>query len=227
MTDEPREPTEAEIAAKVARDNAEAAKLTAEARKAEADAAIREMERAKAERQRAEELAANKYHCVYRFTTAVDPKSVQACMEQLDIWTRLDPPCEITIIFTSPGGDVVPGLALWDYLQGLRRQGHVLRTHTEGMAASMAGILLQAGSVRSMGSEAWLLIHEVQAGMMGSWGELEDRMGWLERVQDRILDIFAARATISKATIKRRWKRQDWWIDSAEALKLGFVDEVT
>ena len=29
-----------------------------------------------------------------------------------------------------------------------------------------------------------------------------------------------------EAAIKRRWHRKDWWIDSDEALKLGFVDEI-
>jgi ATP-dependent protease ClpP protease subunit len=154
-------------------------------------------------------------------------------MRTLSIWRRQKPEKPITVIFQSPGGSVVPGLALWDYFQELKDEGIKLTTIARGYAASMAGILLQAGDLRIAGRESWILIHEVSAGAMGSWGELTDRMDWLERVQDRILDIFADRAKASaaekpatKAFLKKNWKRKDWWISSDEALKLGIVDEV-
>ena len=117
-------------------------------------------------------------------------------------------------------------MAFFDYLQDLKANGHKLTTVAQGMAASMAGILLQAGDVRVIGHESYLLIHQVQAGMMGSFGDLQDRMKWLEIVQDRILDIFATRSKMPRAKIKVNWTRTDWWIDSAKALEYGFVDEV-
>jgi ATP-dependent protease ClpP protease subunit len=213
----------------------EARKAAAEAVKTEAEAAYAEIALEKARIDFAELHADNKFHHVYRFDTDVNGSSVKQCMSRIDVWRRLEPGCEIRIIFTSPGGSVVDGLALWDYLQQVRRDGHKVLTHTEGMAASMAGILLQAGDVRTMGQEAYLLIHEVQAGMMGSFGDLEDRMKWLEKVQERILDIFATRASevtgksfaVTRKIFEKNWRRKDWWIDSKEALQLGLVDEVT
>jgi ATP-dependent protease ClpP protease subunit len=70
--------------------------------------------------------------------------------------------------------------------------------------------------------------------MMGSYGELQDRMKWLEMTQDRILDIFAERSSnvtgksfaATRKYIKQNWSRTDWWISSDEALKQGFVDEI-
>ena len=47
--------------------------------------------------------------------------------------------------------EVIAGLALYDFIQTLRRKGHKVTTVSYGMAASMAGILLQAGDVRVMG----------------------------------------------------------------------------
>ncbi len=90
----------------------------------------------------------------------------------------------------------------------------------------MAGILLQAGDVRTMGRESWLLIHQAAFSALGSTYEIEDRVEWVKRIQDRILDIFADRSKLTKAQIRRRWHRKDWWIDSDEALKLGLVDEL-
>ena len=176
-----------------------------------------------------EEMARNKYHHVYHFTDSVSASSVRACMDQLTVWMRTADDEEkqpITIVFSSPGGSVVEGMALWDYIQQVRRAGHHVTTHTIGYAASMAGILLQAGDVRTMGAEAYILVHEVSAAAVGKIGEMEDEMKFLKMISSRVLDIFAARTKLTKRQLDARWRRKDWWLSSSDALKLGFVDEV-
>lgn len=203
----------------------EARKTKAEADKAEIETqrAVIELEREQLKRQK--ELATDEHYRVYRFIGEVSSTSVKSCIDTLTVWSRIDPDCSITIVFQSPGGEVVAGMALWDFLMELKEKHH-LTTIARGYAASMAGILLQAGHVRVMGEQSWLLIHEASFGAVGSFGEVEDRVKWIRRIQERILEIFASRAKISKSTIKRRWHRQDWWIDSDEALKLGLIDEI-
>jgi ATP-dependent protease ClpP protease subunit len=95
-----------------------------------------------------------------------------------------------------------------------------------GYAASMAGILLQAGEDRQMGREAYILIHEVSFGVAGKIGEVEDEVKFVKMVQKRVLDIFADRAKVSRGYIAQRWRRKDWWLDSVTAQKLGIVDTV-
>lgn len=219
--------------AQAARHAAEARKAEAEARKAEAEAAVSELAAAgtkidleREEEKRRRELADNDHHHVYVFSGSVTDSSVSSCIKQLTAWDRLDPGCDIEIVFMSPGGEVIPGLALFDSIQQFRRRNHQVTTVALGYAASMAGILLQSGDVRIMSKESWLLIHEVQFGAFGSMGEVEDRTKWVERIQERILDIFAARSKLSKKQLRNRWKRRDWWVDSDEALKLGLIDEI-
>jgi len=72
-------------------------------------------------------------------------------------------------------------MALYDYVRGLRRQGHHVTTSSLGYAASMAGILLQVGDKRIMGAESWLLIHEGSFGAVGSVGQVEDTVEWSRR----------------------------------------------
>lgn len=175
---------------------------------------------------RTAELAENKYHHVLHFNSSVNEQSAKAAIDTLARWMRTEPGCDIEIIFSSPGGSVVDGMALYDYIQYVRTAGHKVTTACLGMAASMAGILLQAGDTRVMFKESWLMIHEASFGASGKTGEVEDRLEWVKKVQNRILDIFAERAKISRATIKRNWSRKDWWISSDEALKAGLVDEV-
>lgn len=216
---------------------AEAERRRQEARKAAAEAAMAELELEQMRRREREELAKDRYHHVYHFTAAINPESVGRCIEQLQTWSRLEPGCPMEIVFDSPGGQVIPGMDLFDFIQELRRRGHHVTTAARGMAASMAGILLQAGDHRVMGAECWMLVHEVSTLAMGKIGEIEDEVAFVKRIQERVLDIFATRCReaaergtaskpLTKAAIRRRWRRRDWWISSDECLRFGLVDEV-
>jgi ATP-dependent Clp endopeptidase proteolytic subunit ClpP len=231
-----REPTAEErqrTIAEAEKERALAAKYTAETRHAiaeadeqEAKAAIARIDLAVKQRNEQDALAANKHHHFYPFNEAVTAASVKTCIDQLTLWDRTAPDCAIEICFNSPGGEILNGMALFDFIQGLRKRGHQVTTSAIGCAASMAGVLLQAGDTRVMGRESYLLIHEAAFGTGGKIGDVEDTLKFVQLMQRRILDIFAKRAKISKAAIERRWRRKDWWLDSTEAKKFGFVDEV-
>ena len=206
--------------------NAEAEHAEAEAQIARAQAVAAEIGQRDLERKEVDYLAGNKFHRVYAFNDPVASSSVGACISQLNIWTRTDPGCDIEIIFNSPGGGVIDGMALYDYFQALRRAGQRLTTVTFGMAASMAGSLLQAGDVRVIGSESYVLIHEISTMAVGKIGELEDVVEFTKKIQNRVLKIFAERSHKPVSYFEKHWRRQDWWLDSSECLKLGIVDEV-
>jgi ATP-dependent Clp endopeptidase proteolytic subunit ClpP len=178
------------------------------------------------ERQEADELATEPRAHVYSFFTEITKTSTFKCMEMLSFWARREPKCEMKIIFNSTGGSITDGLALYDFLGILKDDGHKIEIMTVGMAASMAGVLLQAGTTRTMGKNAYILIHELSGQSAGKMSEIEDSEAFMKRLQARLLDILASRAKISKEKISENWKRRDWWLDSKEALKLGFVDRV-
>jgi ATP-dependent Clp protease protease subunit len=172
------------------------------------------------------DLADASEHRILTFYGEVGALSVSKALTELGIWARRDPTQPIKLIFNSPGGSVFDGLALFDYLTELRADGHQITTVGMGMAASMGGVLLQAGSHRVLAPNAYMLIHEVSSLAWGGASELEDEVVFVRRLQDRILDILAERSTMTRQQIARKWKRKDWWLDAPEALKLGFVDEV-
>lgn len=206
--------------------NAEAEHAEAEAQIARAQAIAAEIGQRDLERKELDYLAGNKFHHVYAFNDIVSSSSVGACISQLNIWSRTEPNCDIEIIFNSPGGAVIDGMALYDYLQTLRRKGHKLTTVSFGMAASMAGILLQAGDVRVIGAESYVLIHEISTMAIGKIGDLEDVVEFCKKIQRRVIDIFATRANKPASYFEKHWRRKDWWLDSSECLKIGLVDEV-
>ena len=194
-------------------------------RQAEATARVAELSATTLQREHDYDNAGDAYHHVYQFVSEVTGSSVNSCIDRLSRWSRMDPTCDITVVFNSPGGAVIPGMALFDFLLSLRTD-HRLTTVALGHAASMAGILLQAGAHRVMGREAWLLIHEISFMAVGKIGDVEDTTDWAKRICERVVQIFADRSKLSAKQIETRWKRKDWWLSSDECLKLGFVDEV-
>ena len=211
-------------------------KLNAEALRAEHESKVREYESVAARivtdsglRDEQDALASDRYHHSYQFVSAVNDNSVANCIDRLMRWDRQEPECPMEIIFNSPGGSVIAGMALFDFIAALSLRGggsHQITTLGLGYAASMAGILLQAGDKRRMGKQAWVLIHEISFSAIGKIGEVEDTTEWAKRICKRVVDIFAERSHMKKSYIEAHWKRKDWWISSEECLKLGIVDEV-
>jgi ATP-dependent Clp endopeptidase proteolytic subunit ClpP len=216
----------AKTLAEIDKINAETKKAEADTRKSSADAIKLELEARKAWRTRAREKASDEENHLYRFSGSVGAASVNKCMIKLTEWSRLDPKCNIEIVFSSPGGSIIDGFELFDFIQELRGIGHKVTTGTLGMAASMAGILLQAGDVRWVGHQAWVMIHRAHFGVVGKTYEIEDEVEFVKRIEERILDIFTIRSKLTKQKIKRNWDRKDWWISADEALELRLVDEI-
>lgn len=242
MTRLEREWHEAEIAwynserekfeAEAERERAEAERAKALARGAVLTADRKAISLASEMRKEERYLAGDFESRVYRFNQQVGDSSVEQCIDKLTTWSRMEPGCSMSIYFNSPGGDIIAGMALFDTIRYLARKHHIT-TVALGYAASMAGILLQAGSTRIMAPEAWMLIHQGSYGAIGSAGQFEDTAEWVKRLQGRILDIFYERSRttdapkkLSKKQIANRWERRDWWLSSNEALDHGFCDKV-
>ncbi len=229
-----------EIDASISKTLAEAQKIQAEAEKIKLEQAkialdierlkIYNQEAAlsldKKQREERREKAHDEENMVYRFNTVVDKTYVNDCMHKLTQWSRRHPKCDMEIVFSSGGGSIIDGFVLFDFIQELRGRGHKVTTGSLGMAASMAGILLQAGDHRWMGHQAWMMIHRAAFGAIGKTFEIEDEVAWIKRIEDRILEIFEKKSTLTRTKIKRNWDRKDWWISSDEALEMGLIDQI-
>jgi len=195
-------------------------------RLAKLDADYRELELAGKGRTEKMDLARDINNHVYVFNQEVSEKSVNLAIDALGSFHRKDPGCSITIQITSPGGDILSGFALIDYIRWLRLEGHSVTTVTFGYAASMAGVILQAGDQRVMSKNALLLIHEGSLGVRGDYAKVEDMVALMKKMHGMILDLFLERATVTRRFISKNWERRDWWITAEEALKYGFIDSI-
>lgn len=178
------------------------------------------------EKQLKEHDASQDVHRIYTFTATVSAPSVVSCISVLGQWFREDPSRPATVVFNSPGGDVVEGLALFDFIKSLQARGMIVNTHAIGEVASMAAVLLQAGNQRTIGPNCYMLLHEVTAADIGTLTQLTDKVRFFKELQNRLLDILAERSTLSKRSITRGWKNKDWAFFGDEAVAKGFADAV-
>lgn len=164
---------------------------------------------------------------VYPFFGEVEPATVARFIQTSGLWSRRNPTSDITIMLSSPGGDVVSGLAMHDYIVGLRNRGHVVTIKVLSMAASMAAIILQAGSHRIMGSSALMMLHEGGAQLVGSRSNITDSQKALDMMDLNCQRALCGRSGMTPRKYKGLIRRKDCWLSATEALDLGLVDEVS
>lgn len=199
-------------------------------RREAAEADIAEFDRAERFDKERDRLVKNGRIRLLNIHSPIHGQATGAYLDALEHWERRDPGEPITITINSPGGSITDGLAIYDTIQRLRRKGHHVTTHGQGIVASMAAVLLQAGDERVMDARAKLMIHEGSTTFgketTMTVGEAEDYRAFGEMLRGDILDILAERSTLSRKQLQNRWSRKDWWMRADEALKLGFVDRV-
>lgn len=162
----------------------------------------------------------------YLFFSGTSGDPIKKAIEDLSVMSRRFPGEPLTIVLNSPGGSVTQGLALYDHIRALSAKGHHITVVVRGMAASMGGILLQAGDERVVGPEAEVLIHAVSAATEGPLYTMEDSVDYFKRLWFKLSKILARRSTLTDVQIRRRAARKDWWFDAQTAVDLGFADRI-
>lgn len=208
--------------------DSEAQEAAAKLRTALAQAESVELDLAKKRREAERDLALaeEQENLRYVIWDGVTAESMKACFSDLAKWSRRYPGRPLTVVLNSPGGLVTQGLALYDFMLKLRADGHYLTVEVLGQAASMGGILLQAGDKRVIGPSARVLIHEVSAGTSGNVQKMDDDVELFKGNWEKLSEILAFRSHLTARQVRNRAYRRDWWLSAQEALELGFVDEI-
>ncbi len=160
-------------------------------------------------------------------TSQVDGDSSTELIKKLMVLEKLDQEKEITFYINSPGGDVVSGLAVYDYIQMMKAP---VRTVCIGTAASMGAILFLAGNKREMLPHTRLMIHDPAYGsgdmMAGKKpDELQQYVDKLRQTQDIIVQIIAEKTGKSAEEICEKTK-VDSYFNAAEAIEYGLATGV-
>lgn len=128
----------------------------------------------------------------------------------------------LDVFVNSPGGDVYDGVAIRNLLAGLDAEVTVT---VQGIAASIASVIVQAGDRRVMNQSTEMMIHDPWAMTVGNAAEHRESADLLDRFGDTLAGAYQARAGGS-LTEWRDAMRAETWYSPDEALAAGLVDEV-
>jgi ATP-dependent protease ClpP protease subunit len=171
-------------------------------------------------------LAQEQHSGIFRLYGTVDACSVERLRLSTARYAAAYPDEPITLVISSGGGSVFDGWVLFDHLRALSAQGHKITTVVRGMAGSMAAVLTQAGDVRVIGPESYLVIHEPSSSSWGKTSDLIDELDMMKRLTRQAEDVFARRSKLSAKEIKAKTLKKDWYVAAKESKSLGFVDQI-
>lgn len=127
-----------------------------------------------------------------------------------------------TLRINSPGGEVFDGLTIYNAILDHPAQVDVV---VDGIAASAASFIAQAGDVVRMNRGAQMMIHDASGLCWGNAADMQDMADLLNKLSDQIAGIYAARGGGTVEAWRERM-RDEMWLTGQEAVDTGLADEV-
>lgn len=139
-------------------------------------------------------------------------------------------PSEITVRINSPGGSVTEGVTIYNYLRAKSASGVPVTVIIDGMAASIASVIAQAGDKVFINKAAFFHLHRPWCLACGNAPELRGAAADLDTVAETLLNIYADRSKQAPEKIWELMKGEEGhdgtMLNSASALVYGLVDEI-
>jgi ATP-dependent Clp protease, protease subunit len=156
--------------------------------------------------------------------TAIDDHVANLVVAQMLFLQMEDPKRDINLYINSPGGSVTAGLAIYDTMQFVTCD---VATYCVGIAASMAAVLLTAGTKgkRYALPNSDVMLHQVSGGAQGPASDVERTVEYMFKLKKRLIGIIAHHTGKTEAQIQQDSDR-DYWITAHQAKEYGLVDEV-
>ncbi len=156
--------------------------------------------------------------------TPVESQMANLIIAQLLFLDHDDPEQDISLYINSPGGEVYSGLAIYDTMRMIRPD---IRTYCVGMGASMAAVLLAAGTPgkRFALPNSRIMIHQGSAGFRGNVPDIEIAARETLKLTNTLTDILAEHTGQQFDKVKADTQR-DYYMTGNEAKDYGLVDEV-
>ena len=155
----------------------------------------------------------------------VDDEMASLIIAQMLFLEAENPEKDISIYINSPGGSVSAGLAIYDTMQYIKPD---VATYCVGQAASMAAVLLAAGSKgkRTLLPNSRVLIHQPWlSGLQGQQSDIEIHAKDMFMMRDRLDEILAFHTGRTKEDVHKDTER-DRILGAKEAVEYGIADRV-
>jgi ATP-dependent Clp protease protease subunit len=156
--------------------------------------------------------------------TPINDQVSNLIVAQLLYLDQQNPEREIMLYINSPGGEIYPGLAIYDTMQMVRAP---VSTIAVGWTASLGTVLLAGGRKgrRFALPHATIHMHPAGGGARGYAPDVEIQYKELQRMQDLLHTILARHTGQTVAKIAEDFDR-DYFMDARRAVEYGLIDEV-
>ena len=156
--------------------------------------------------------------------TDVNDYTANVIQAQLLYLDSADPGKDVSIYINSPGGSVYAGLGIYDTMQYISSD---VATICTGMAASMAAVLLVAGTQgkRFALKHSRVMIHQPMGGAQGQASDIEITAREIQKLKKELYHIIADHSGQPFEKVERDSDR-DYWMTAMEAKENGMIDEV-
>lgn len=154
----------------------------------------------------------------------IDDRTASLIIAQLLFLQSEDPKKEISLYINSPGGHVHSGLAIIDTMQHIKND---ISTVCVGMAASMAAVILSAGTKGKRYSlpNSQIMIHQPHGGTEGQASDIEINAKQILKLRSSLNKILAKNTGQTLNKVEKDMDR-DFYMDADEAKKYGVIDQV-
>lgn len=155
---------------------------------------------------------------------AIEDNLASLVVAQLLFLESENPSRPISMYINSPGGVVTAGLAIYDTMQYV---SPVISTLCIGQAASMASLLLAAGSPghRKILPNARVMIHQPSGAATGQASDIAIHASEILTLRKRLNGLYAHHTGRAISDIERRMER-DHFMSAQDASEFGLIDEV-
>lgn len=165
-----------------------------------------------------------KEHIVF-LGTAIDDNVANLIIAQILFLAAEDPEKDISLYINSPGGVTTAGLAILDTMNLVEPD---IVTYCVGQAASMAAVLLAAGTKGKRYSLPYsrILIHQPHAsGLGGQAADIDIHAREILRTRELLNQILSSATGQPVEKIERNVDR-DYIMDAQQAVQYGMIDRV-
>jgi ATP-dependent Clp protease, protease subunit len=157
--------------------------------------------------------------------TPIDDNVSNLIIAQLLFLEAEDPERDISLYINSPGGSITAGLAIYDTMQFIKND---VSTICVGQAASMAAVLLAAGTPKKRFSlpHSRILIHQPwMGGLQGQATDIDLQAREILRLRANLNRILASHTAQPLERIEKDVER-DYIMTAAQSKDYGVLDEV-
>ena len=157
---------------------------------------------------------------IYDHVGGWDGATAQSVVDRLAEYGQAD---GVDVYVNSVGGEVFEGLGIYN---ALLRHGGDVTVHVDGLAASIASVIAQAGDERRISRAGLMMIHNPMWFAGGDSDDMRKSADVLDQLRDTLATVYASRSGTDPEDWYEAMKAETWYT-AEEAVAAGLADVVT